>query len=76
MTSRTGQNDLQAFAEPEPLRTWAGQGTGHKCNLCGRPIEPDEIEYEVELAPADSGKHLRFHFRCQQLWEEQRVPRR
>lgn len=69
MSSRTGENDLQALAVREPLRTWAGQGTGHKCHLCGRPIEPDEIEYEVELVP---GKRLRFHFRCQQVWEEQR----
>jgi len=49
-------------------RTWAGQGTGQPCFMCGRPIPPQEIEYEVEL---DSGKVLHFHFACQQAWEQQ-----
>jgi hypothetical protein len=51
-----------------PRRTWAGQGTGRPCHGCGRPILPQQIEYEVEL---NSGKILRFHFACQQLWEDQ-----
>jgi hypothetical protein len=50
-----------------PEHTWAGQGTGRPCHQCGRPIQPSEIEYEVEL---DSGKILRFHFACQQAWED------
>jgi hypothetical protein len=57
-----------ALSVREPLRTWAGQGTGRLCTLCGRPIEAHQIEYEVELT---AGRRLRFHFTCQQDWEEQ-----
>jgi hypothetical protein len=52
----------------EPHRIWAGQGTGERCHQCGRPIEPHQIEYEVELT--ESGRHLRFHLACQQVWED------
>jgi hypothetical protein len=58
----------QSTAGARARRTWAGQGTGQPCALCGRSIQPEEIEYEVEL---ESGTVLHFHFRCQQLWEEQ-----
>jgi hypothetical protein len=71
MSSRTGKRSLGASAHA-PLRTWAGQGTGQRCHLCGRPIGAGEIEYEVENA----GRHLRFHFRCQQAWEEQQITAR
>jgi hypothetical protein len=72
MNSRTVKSPSGAprgLAARAPLRTWAGQGTGQKCHLCGRPIESGEIEYEVENA----GKRLHFHFRCQQAWEEQQL---
>jgi hypothetical protein len=62
----------------KPLRTWAGHGTGATCNECGGPIEPHQIEYEVEL-PHSSGAHsaghgaasggaLHFHFICYRDW--------
>lgn len=72
MNSRNGKSvpgTLRALSGP--LRTWAGQGTGLTCHLCGRPIEAHEIEYEVELPPEGGGQRLRFHFRCQQAWEAQ-----
>ena len=34
----------------EPMRTWAGHGTGALCNVCGLAIRAHDIEYEVELA--------------------------
>jgi hypothetical protein len=56
----------------EPLRTWAGRGTGVLCNLCGAPIRAQDIEYEVELlAPAANPPGLHFHFNCYRLWESQ-----
>jgi hypothetical protein len=73
MSSRTGKSvsdERRAPSAHGPLRTWAGQGTGLKCHLCGRPIGSHEIEYEVELDPERPGKRLRFHFRCQQAWAE------
>jgi hypothetical protein len=55
----------------EPLRTWAGRGTGALCNLCGLAIKAHDIEYEVELASAGSSRELRFHFNCYRIWETQ-----
>ena len=57
----------------EPLRTWAGRGSGALCNLCGASIKPQDIEYEVELlAPAgEKVRGLHFHFNCYRAWEMQ-----
>jgi len=76
MDSRTGKSTARVGdGEPpgphEPLRIWAGAGTGLICSLCGRPIGPHEIEYEVELEEQDARGRLRFHVRCQQIWEDQ-----
>jgi hypothetical protein len=37
----------------KPLRTWAGHGTGAVCDRCHEPIQPHEIEYEIELGGED-----------------------
>ena len=57
----------------KPLRTWAGHGTGATCNECGGPIEPHQIEYEVEVpedsdAPSAVRGPLHFHFICYRDW--------
>ncbi len=51
------------------LRTWAGRGTGAPCNLCGRAIQPHEVEYEIELAATSAVQNLRFHFNCYRAWD-------
>jgi hypothetical protein len=71
-TSRLGSPsteplDVPLMQDRRPLRTWAGHGTGAACNGCGTAIQPDEIEYEVELSAAD-GRSLRFHFNCYRDW--------
>jgi hypothetical protein len=64
--------ELQALPYQEPLRTWAGRGSGVRCNLCGAPIRTQDIEYEVELhVPAGDSRGLHFHFNCYRLWESQ-----
>jgi len=45
-------------------RTWAGQGTGAECSVCGDLIAAEDIEYEVEL-PTGSPH---FHFECYRTW--------
>jgi hypothetical protein len=66
------QAERQALPYQEPLRTWAGRGTGVLCNLCRTPIKAQDIEYEVELlAPEGSSRGLHFHFNCYRLWERQ-----
>ncbi len=63
--------ELRMLPYQEPLRTWAGRGTGVRCNFCGVPIEARDIEYEVELASAGQPRGLHFHFNCSQAWERQ-----
>ncbi|HVW70433.1 MAG TPA: hypothetical protein VHB68_15755 [Steroidobacteraceae bacterium] len=66
------QDERQAVPYQEPLRTWAGRGTGALCSLCGTSIKPQDIEYEVELtAPAGTARGLHFHFNCYRVWEAQ-----
>ncbi len=65
------RDELRMLPYQEPLRTWAGRGTGVRCNVCGMPIEARDIEYEVELAAAGRPRGLHFHFNCYQVWEKQ-----
>jgi hypothetical protein len=71
MTTSTDleQGERQALPYQEPMRTWAGHGTGVLCSLCGRPIRAQDIEYEVELA--ESSRGLYFHVDCYRVWETQ-----
>jgi hypothetical protein len=56
-----------------PLRTGcavlAGPGCGHTCALCGQPITPHEVEYEIQAIGASHG--LRFHFECESIWSQE-----
>jgi hypothetical protein len=71
-TSEVEKGERQELPYQEPLRTWAGRGTGVQCNLCGAPITPQDIEYEAELlAPPGNSRELHFHFNCYLVWEGQ-----
>jgi hypothetical protein len=63
--------ELRPLPYQEPVRTWASHGTGVRCNLCGRIIEAQDIEYEVELGPVSNPRGLHFHFNCYRTWESQ-----
>lgn len=52
----------------EPLRTWAGHGTGVICNGCGERIQAHEIEYEVEMPAGSTAATLNFHLGCYRSW--------
>jgi hypothetical protein len=65
------QGERPMLPYQEPLRTWAGHGTGALCNLCGLPIRAHDIEYELELPPGGTRRELRFHFNCYRVWESQ-----
>lgn len=70
-TVDVGQGKRPILPYQEPLRTWAGRGTGVRCDLCGLAINAQDIEYEVELAPETGVRGLHFHFNCYRLWESQ-----
>jgi hypothetical protein len=48
-------------------RTWAGRGSGARCDLCRGIISEDQIEYEVELADARN-RVLTLHLDCYEQW--------
>lgn len=45
----------------------AGYGSGTACQLCGQPIEPHQVEYEV--SDARDGRSLSFHVTCHAAWQ-------
>jgi hypothetical protein len=53
-----------------PDQTWAGRGMGLRCIACETPIAPTEVEYEVDF----SGRTLRLHRRCHEIWLEECEP--
>jgi hypothetical protein len=62
---RIGKGQLPHEA---PTRFWGGFGTGQPCSVCAKPIEPDEIEYEVKPSKA-ALQTLRFHRVCHYAWQ-------
>ena len=65
------QDERRMMPYEEPVRTWAGHGTGALCNVCGLAIKAHDIEYEVELLTEGSARSLHFHFNCYRAWETQ-----
>jgi hypothetical protein len=69
--AETKQDERRILPYEEPMRTWAGHGTGVLCNVCGLPIRAHDIEYEVELVASVTVRNLHFHFNCYRAWETQ-----
>ena len=53
-----------------PECTWGGHGNGALCELCGKPIGAQEIEYEVQIA-RDGGRTRHFHLACHFAWRSE-----
>jgi hypothetical protein len=51
-----------------PQCLWAGTGSGESCALCDRPIEIQQVEYELEFN-TQAALVYRFHRICHQAWE-------
>jgi hypothetical protein len=65
------QDERRMMPYEEPVRTWAGHGTGALCNVCGLAVRAQDIEYEVELLTEGNVRNLHFHFNCYRAWEMQ-----
>jgi hypothetical protein len=71
------QDELRARAREEirtgrlpdapPDSIWAGPGSGSACAVCGDPIAPTQVEYEVS-DPSSTGS-FRFHLPCHTQWQ-------
>jgi hypothetical protein len=56
-------------------RVWAGTGTGKPCELCGKSIPADAVQYDLEVAEAavaatsaSRSRVLSFHLNCYDRW--------
>ncbi len=56
----------------KPIRMWGGRGTGLACGLCDAPILESEPEMELEYEPPARIPIVRFHLRCQSIWDSAR----
>jgi hypothetical protein len=72
----TSDGGAQLLVYQKPLRTWASRGTGATCDLCSTRINPQEIEYQVELASEGVTRMLWMHFACHQRWASEGRRRR
>jgi hypothetical protein len=70
-TANPKQDERQMLPYEEPVRTWAGHGTGALCIVCGLAIRAHDIEYEIELVTTGVVRSLHFHFNCYRDWETQ-----
>jgi hypothetical protein len=65
---------LQAGIIPrdQPRQILGGSGAGEVCPVCGRSIEPAEMELELEFANTEVGDDARefhLHLPCFAAWE-------
>jgi hypothetical protein len=56
-------------------RVWGGPGNGESCAVCGRPVRPEELAFEIEIV-AETGRSAErvFHSRCFAAWERECEP--
>jgi hypothetical protein len=65
--------EAETIPRDRPARSWGGSGSGELCPVCGRTIEPAEMEWELEFAAADGGEAVRafhLHRRCFAVLQE------
>ncbi len=68
--------EQELLPREKPARMWGGRGTGLQCCLCDLPILESEPEMELEYEPPARLTAVRFHLRCQSIWDVARqVPK-
>jgi DNA repair exonuclease SbcCD ATPase subunit len=59
-----------------PKGLWGGNGSGETCPVCGIPVDPAEMELEVEFEFAEVGaqgvREFHLHLPCFAAWEVER----
>lgn len=62
-----------------PDAMFGGFGSEFVCALCGAPILPAEVLYELEYRAVGAATHpssrrlVRFHLACHAIWDYERV---
>jgi hypothetical protein len=57
-------------------QTWNSPGVGAACVVCEKPITRNQMEYEIQFAPAfrhPGSQKFRLHLRCFAAWELERT---
>jgi hypothetical protein len=62
--------DAGVLPRDQPLKVWAGIGSGKRCSACETPIPHSRTEYEAEYY--DARPAIRFHAGCYETWEAER----
>lgn len=56
-----------------PDRVWGGRGSGADCAVCGKPIQRDQVEFELAFDGArQAGETYLVHSPCFAAWESLR----
>jgi hypothetical protein len=70
---------VQDTAIPGTDRLWAGRGSGKPCDFCGKAIDAEDVQYDVELLESSRGpdktvctRNLSFHLGCYDPWRARR----
>jgi hypothetical protein len=59
------------FSDAQLTHLWADRGSGLYCDGCGRPIDRDDFEYQLEFQQGERHLTLLFHVDC---WEAAQTP--
>ena len=55
-----------ALPEAPPNQMWGGRGTEQPCEICGHPIAPSTVEFELDLP---TGRQIRVDLGCLRRWQ-------
>jgi len=55
-------------------RTSGGPGTGKSCAICGRAVQIDEMEYQLDFVKDATEWTLHTHVPCALVWERELQP--
>jgi len=67
--------DTGKLPNGRPDRVWGEPGVGAPCAVCDLPVEPDQVEFELEFARDGDNPGLdkhHVHIRCFAAWEFER----
>jgi hypothetical protein len=51
-----------------PNQVWGGYGKGVHCSLCDQPIQPEQVQMEVEFSDDGKRSSFVFHLVCESVW--------
>lgn len=64
----------QALPRRRPDHTYGGPGNGTQCPICGDPLGPGEMAFDLEFGGEtdDEPFNIQMHVRCFAAWELER----